>query len=740
MNKFLLLIFLPLANIFAQQNVEGRIIFKEGNETSALYGANIYWLNTKEGVISDQQGKFSIKRNIESDKLIISYLGFKNDTILINDQNKFIVHFLKPDTQNTLDEVTLVKRKTIGRSYFQTQNVINVNSSELLKAACCNLSESFETNPSIDVNFSDALTGTKQIKMLGLKSPYLLITEENIPSVRGASQFYGLTFTPGTWIESIQISKGAGSVANGFESISGQINSELKKPFSDFPFFLNLYGSANGRFEFNSHFNKKISDKLFTGVYFHGNQRDQKIDLNQDNFLDLPISKQINILNRWQFIDTEKGIISFLSFRFLNDDKLMGNKFYVPKKSNRFLVWGSEVDTERIDTSFKLGYVSPELPYKSLGFQVSYILHDQIGSYGYRTYDVKHESFYTNFVFNSIIGNTKNKFKAGINITRDNYHEKIDKFYYNRIDSSLGGFFEFNYDNLNNLSLIAGLRIDNHNRMGLFMTPRVHLRYLPFKETILRLSIGTGRKVSNIFAENQSLFGTNRLIEIENNGGGIYGLSPEKALNYGFGINQKFLLFNRPLNLFIERYTTRFIDQVIVDWEESRKIAFYNLKGKSLSNNFQIEIDYAPTNLLSIRLAYKDYDVKADYRNGFLNVPMIAKNRFFSNVSFETERSLKGGQWRFDFTQHFVGKQRLLVNREDFLKGFSPSYNIINSQITRAINYELELYFGSENIGNYTQANPIVDLENPFGPDFDTSQVYAPIFGRMFYLGLRWNL
>jgi len=739
MNKLLLLL-LPLANIFAQQNIEGRIVFKEGTETSVLYGANVYWLNTREGVISDEKGKFSIKRNLDSDKLIISYIGFKNDTLLIVDQNKFIVHFLKSDDQNSLDEVTLEKRKTISRSYFQAQNVINVNSSELLKAACCNLSESFETNPSIDVNFSDALSGTKQIKMLGLKSPYLMITEENIPSVRGASQFYGLTYTPGTWIESIQISKGAGSVTNGFESISGQINTELKKPFSDSPFFLNLYTSANGRLEFNTHFNKKISDKLFYGTYIHGNQRNKKIDFNNDNFLDLPISKQINILNRFQFIDNEKGIISFLSFRFLNDDKLMGSKYYIPKKSNKFLVWGSEVDTERLDTSFKLGYVSPDLPYKSLGFQVSYSTHDQIGSYGYRLYDIKHESFYSNFVFNSIIGNTKNKVKAGINISSDKYLENIDKFYYNRIDSSLGGFFEYNYDNLNNLSLIAGLRIDNHNRMGLFMTPRFHLRYLPFKETAIRFSIGTGRKTSNIFSENQSLFGTNRLIEIENSGGGVYGLNPEKALNYGFGINHKFLLFERTLNIFIERYTTKFIDQVIVDWEQSRKISFYNLKGKSFANNFQVEIDYAPTNLISIRLAYKNYDVKTQYRNGFLNVPMIAKNRFFSNVSFETERSLKGGQWRFDFTQHFVGKQRLLVNREDFLKGFSPSYNIINSQITRAVNYELELYFGSENMGNYTQVNPIIDSENPFGSDFDTSQVYAPIFGRMFYLGLRWNL
>ncbi len=246
--------------------------------------------------------------------------------------------------------------------------------------------------------------------------------------------------------------------------------------------------------------------------------------------------------------------------------------------------------------------------------------------------------------------------------------------------------------------------------------------------------------MSNIFAENQSLFGSNRQIEIKNNGSGVYGLRPEKALNYGFGINHKFLLFERPFNIFIERYVTKFDDQVIVDWEESRKISFYNLEGKSQSKNFQIEMDYSPSNLINIRFAYKDYDVKADFKNGYLRVPMIAKNRFFSNISFESERNTKGAQWRYDFTHHFVGKQRFFSNQESSSSNFSPNYSLINSQITRAIDYNLELYLGSENIGNYTQKTPIIDSENPFGPNFDTSQVYAPIFGRMLYLGLRWNL
>ena len=206
-----------------------------------MEGANVYWLGTQTGTITNQKGMFSLPFTGVNQKLVISYIGFESDTLSIND-NKAIRHLLSTNTSDALDEVTLTqRRKAIQKAYFETQNIINVSSAELLKAACCNLSESFETNPSIDVNFSDALTGTKQIKMLGLTSPYLLITEENIPMVRGASQAYGLTFTPGTWIESIQITKGVGSVVNGFESIAGQINTEIKKPFSDVPLFFNFF-------------------------------------------------------------------------------------------------------------------------------------------------------------------------------------------------------------------------------------------------------------------------------------------------------------------------------------------------------------------------------------------------------------------------------------------------------------------------------------------------------------------
>ena len=736
----LLLIFFSLKP-YAQENIDGRVLAKEARETIPLIGANVFWLNTQIGTITDEEGKFSLPYLGPEELLVMSYIGFKSDTLSIK-ENRLLIHFLDESDSESLDEVTLTKRrKAIQKSYFEAQNIIYVNSDELLKAACCNLSESFETNPSIDVNFSDALTGTKQIRMLGLTSPYLLITEENIPMVRGASQAYGLSFTPGTWIESIQITKGTGSVVNGFESIAGQINTEIKKPFSDVPFFFNLFTSANGRQEANLQGNWKINDKWSSGMFVHGNQRTEKIDGNGDDFLDVPLTKQINVLNRWQYINSEKGWVGFGTIRLMQDQKQVGAlEFNNENDRGQNRLWGSEINTNRIDASLKIGYVFPEFSFRSFGFQSAYSQHKQEAYYGFRVYDIDHQSLYTNFLYNSIIGNTKNKFKAGLNFSYDRYLETVDTFYFNRSDRSLGSFLEYSYDNLENFTLVAGVRLDIHNRLGTFVTPRLHLRYLPQENTIIRFSLGSGRKAANIFAENQTLFGTNRQINILKNGGSIYGLNPEKAWNYGVSIRQIFNLLGSGGDITLDYYITNFTDQVVVDWESEGQILFYNLEGLSRANSFQLSIDYNLSQAMSLRFAYKNYDVKTTYDSGFLQRPLQAQNRFFANFGWESKRNAKQAQWRWDLTCHALGKQRLVSNQRDPAGSYSPAYSLWNSQLTRAFSSKFELYAGIENLGNYKQLSPIIGVEDPFGISFDTAQIYAPIFGRMLYTGLRWNL
>ena len=746
MIKYKILLFISLLPVLSisQEKVEGMVMEANSeNKHLGLAGANVYWMDSQTGTITNKEGLFSIPFSQEYNKLIISNIGFESDTLTINEPI-MVHHWLQPS--NALDEVVVSQeRDAMQKTYFSAQNVVTVNSAELLKAACCNLSESFETNPAIDVNFSDALTGTKQIQMLGLTSPYLMITQENIPMVRGASQAFGLTFTPGTWVESIQITKGAGSVVNGYESISGQINTELVKPFTDKSIFVNGYANRNGRLELNTHLNHKLIDKLSSGLYVHANQRDQKEDNNNDGFLDAPLADQINIMNRWQYQNPQTGWVSFINVRFLSDEKQVGQTDFNPSLHKFMMqVWGSEINTRRFDSSLKLGYVFPELPFQSFGFQASYSHHKQDSYFGFNRYDITHKSIYSNLIFNSILGDTQNKFKTGVTFAHDGYDELVNQQDFDRMDNSVGAFFEYSYDNLEKLSLTAGLRIDTHNRLGTFITPRFHLRYTPWEKASLRGSFGRGKRAANIFAENQQLFGSSRQIRLVDDGGEVYGLDPEDAWNYGVSFLQGFLLFERKGNVTLDFYRTDFKNQIVVDWENPREISFYNLVGKSEANSFQLEVNYEVFKNLDLRTAYKYYDVQTDYKTGRLQKPLQAKHRFFANVGYETPPKENGSQWRFEYTLHTLGEQRLpdtSSNPVDFqLVDYSEPYSLMNAQITKVFNDNFEVYIGGENLSNFTQSDPVLGASDPFGASFDTSIVYAPIMGRMFYGGFRFKL
>ena len=739
--KLSIILLFFLCNLNGQEIVKGKVYIPldEGNY-QGVGGVNIFWKSTSVGVVSGDDGSYAIPISTESKELVFKILGYKEDIVEIIDSFNYD-HFLT-EQSNELDEVILLKRKnTIQKSYFKTMNIVSVSSDELLKAACCNVSESFETNPSIDVSFSNAITGVKEVKMLGLESPYLLITEENIPMVRGGSQVFGLSFIPGSWVESMQVTKGVGSVVNGFESISGQVNIELNKPISDDPIFINLFRNNMGRNELNFHINRKVNKKLSTGLFIHADHRKEKFDGNNDGFLDSPLVEGYSIFNRWQLTDLEKGIVSFFGIKFMKNDKEGGEK----NDANSLLskLWLSEIKTERFDASFKLGYVNPNIPYQSLGFQMAYSDHDQNSFFGIRNYDITHRSLYSNLIYNSIIGNTMNKIKTGINLTYDDYDELIDldKNKTERTDRSIGGYFEYSFDNTTNFSLTAGLRYDLHNNLGSFFTPRLHMRYQPKEKTVLRFSIGSGRKSSNIYAENQEIFSTGRKIKLINNGGKFYGLNAEKAWNYGLSFRQGFNLNNNDGDITFDYYVTDFQNQIVVDWETEGELSFYNLNGKSYARSFQLEIDYQLTRKIKMKTAYKNYQVNKQYNSGMKQNPLTPKNRFFINLDYSSDANDQGGFWKFDFTLNNVGKQRLPEHSglSNFL-GFSPSYSLLNSQVTRVFSEKFEIYLGGENLGKYTQKTPILNSENPFGTSFDGTLVFAPIMGPMIYAGIRLKL
>ena len=722
---------------FSQENLEGKILFSEDSKDYPVMGATVKWINTDKGTISNENGDFKLQRDSKTDLIVISYVGFQTDTLSVKNINN-ITHYMSYSEENFLDEVTVSKRRNSAqRTYLMPQNIINISEEELLKAACCNLSESFETNPSVDVNHNDAITGTKQIEMLGLNSPYILITEENIPMVRGASQTFGLGFTPGTWIESIQVTKGMGSVTNGYESIVGQINTEIKKPYNDMPFFFNLFKGIDGRFEANAHLRSKVSDKIQNTFFIHYNDRKKVNDKNGDMFLDKPLQDQLNLLSKWQFTDASKGLVSFLNIRYLDDNKKIGSIDF-NEKSDVSSFWGGEIFTNRFDSSFKLGYVNPNIPYQSLGFQLAYNFHDQESYYGLNDYNISQKSLFLNLIYNSIISNTKNKIKAGLNFSSDNYSEYVFKSNINRIDRSFGGFFEYSFDNMNDFNLIFGLRYDIHNNIGSFFTPRLHFRYMLNDNFSIKGSVGTGRKIANVFAENQTIFLSNRKNINKNFDAKLYGVSPEKATNLGFSLDHKVFLFGGQGNLIFDFYKTIFDNRVIIDFETFGEFNFYNSSlGKSKSDNYQIEFLFSKNNW-NITAAYKKYDVKSYYLSGLKEKPIQPRNIIFFNYGIESNK-VNESNWKFDITYNRLGKQRLMLNPRDNYEFTDPHFSI-NSQITRVFSSKFEVYVGGENLNNYKQENPIIMANDPFNQNFDASIIHGPIFGSTYYMGLRYKI
>lgn len=433
----------------------------------------------------------------------------------------------------------------------------------------------------------------------------------------------------------------------------------------------------------------------------------------------------------------------------MNDEKQAGSIHFNPDTDRLTTnAWGSEINTEKIEISNKTGYVFPDTPYQSFGFQNSFQSHKQESYFGLNQYNIHQKSFFSNLLFNSIISNTKNKFTTGINFAFDQYDEVVDLNFsqdFSRIDNSVGAFFEYTFDNLDNFSVVAGARIDQHNRLGTFVTPRLHIRYNPWNQAVIRASVGRGKRAANIFAENQQLFASNRNFSILNSDGKLYGLNPEIAWNYGVSFIQKFKLLGMSSEVVFDYYVTDFQNQAVVDIDaNAQQVLFYNLEGKSFANSFQAEFSIELIKHLNFKSAYKYFDVQTQYTSGQLQRALQAKHRIFWNLSYETHIKEKGQQWKFDVTYNWLGEQRLpntASNPEAFqLDKYAPAFAIVNAQLTRTFSSTFELYIGGENMGNFKQTNGIVQNENPFGTYFDSSMLYGPVFGQMYYAGLRFKI
>ncbi len=734
MNRlFYLIILLLFANSIDAQNISGKVVGTDDKgKKEALPGANVYWLKTTIGTTTNMDGKFLLANSDTAPaQLIISMMGYLSDTISITQPNQVIDVVLKNSVSLTAVEVEAKQNSTLNK-LFTPINTEVISGKELLKAACCNLSESFSTNASVDVAFTDAVSGARKIQMLGLDGVYTQILSENMPMLRGLSAAYGINYVPGTWIENILVTKGTGSVVNGYESISGQINLEFLKPQEQKKrIFINVYGNQKGRAEANLHLAKKVNTKLATLLFTHASSNTMKQDMNKDGFLDMPLTQQYNVFNRWDF-HNQKNFEAQFGVKGLYETRQGGqtNFIYSPERdsSNHY---GIGINTKSLEYFTKTGFMFPSKPYKSLGIQTSGKLHEQEMYFGLRNYTGVQKNFYANVIFANIVNTTDHKYKLGASYLLDDYNETFNDTAFARTESVPGVFAEYTYSYTEKFSLVAGIRADYHNLHGLFYTPRLHLRWNATKKTTLRLSGGRGFRTSNVFVENQAVFASSRQIVMNEK------LNPEIAWNYGISANQQFKLFGNEAFINLDFFRTDFENQVIVDLDQSvNKVVFYNLKGKSYSHSLQVDMGFEPVEKLAIKLAYKWYDVKSTYNYELMDKPYVPKHRVMMNLAYATYMDI----WKFDFTTNWLGQNRIpsteLSPVQYKLPKYGKEYFLFNAQITKKFR-KFETYLGCENILNYTQKNPIVASENPFGPNFDASMIYAPVEGRIIYLGVR---
>lgn len=728
-NTILILIMLISVQGLHAQHVMGTVAEVENGEDIPVIGATVVFLGTTVGTRTDETGMFHLdKPDKSADQLVISYVGYKNDTIPAVGTDIKVVLQKSIELQGV--EIT-AKDNGSYISQLKPLKTEVLTTNELRKNACCNLSESFESNPTVDVAFSDAVTGAKQIQLLGLSGVYVQTLTDVLPTLRGLATTYGLTYIPGSWIESIQMNKGTGSVANGYESITGQINVELKKPEISDKLFVNLYTNSEQRGEANVLWSHRLNSKWSTMLLTHGSGLQQKIDHNRDGFLDIPLSKQLNAFNRWKF-ESGKHIEAMFGVKALVDEKKAGQTSFNfsdahPDSSH----YGINLNTTRVETFLKSSYTSLKKEYQSVGIQLSGIYHQQDGFYGVRNYSGTENYFYSNMIFQSAFNNTMHTYRTGLSFVYDDIDEKFGELNLKRTEVVPGAFFEYTYDNSKNFAMVAGVRGDYNSVFGAVFTPRIHAKYNLTKTTVLRASAGNGFRTVNIFSENAAFLASSREFIIKEK------LNPERAWNGGINLTQNFHIGNREATWGVDFYRTQFQNKVIADvYSNPQQIVFYNLRGESYANSFQTDVNMEVVKNLNVRLAYKYNDVKETINGKLSDKPLVPKQRALFNIAYDTPDK----HWKFDFTTQWVGEQQLPVTESRFqTPDYSPDYFRLLGQVTYMIK-QWEFYVGGENLTDYTQPNPIIASNDPFGPYFDSSVVWGPITGRMFYGGLRFTI
>jgi outer membrane receptor for ferrienterochelin and colicins len=723
--------------------IKGVVLDDAGNPAHAL----VYYKGTQLGTVTNDEGAFSIGIPKEPRWLMITSTGYYTDSLYVD------------PAQVTFQEVkfNLRENSTLGTIHIdehdggthingkdpQTFQVLTEK--ELCKAACCSLSESFETNGSVDASFTDGITGTRQIKMLGLDGKYTQILFDNMPAVRGISSTLGLSFLPGPWINSISITKGAGSVVHGYEGVTGQINVAHKASTMKENLFLNMYASSAGRYETNILSNQALGEKWNYQLQAHGSSAQKLYDTNSDGFLDNPLFQNYLLRNAWQYTG-EKGLRGEYGFSYGQVNTESGQiNYYRNEGVVPFTSWISNSQTEHAEFTAKTGYMFDEHGHKSVGSQINIGYNKQNARYGIRLYEGIQKSARINLLFANEIAEGYN-ITAGISATADDYRESLTSFVgnLNRVETAYGAFAELNANPTERLQIVAGLREDVNNLYGMLFTPRIHARYSLTEKTSIKISSGKAYRSPQMVVDHLSALAGNRTWNLPANATTEYpfGFEMEEALNSGIVLVHNTKLFHRSATLTVDAFHTNFQNQLVADYETAGSFSLYNLSGKSFANAVQTDFTFSPIKRSEIRLAYRWLDAQTTYTAGLKERPLVAKHRVFINLAYATKENAKSQKWNFDFTARWLGSQRLAnqYTQDATAEIYSPAYWTLNAQVSFFARENFEVYAGGENITGYMIHHPIHLSENPNSEFFDASQVYGPMFGANYYVGLRWRI
>lgn len=644
-----------------------------------------------------------------------------------------------------LDEVVVTKRLGgLRKIRGQATDTEIITSAELLRAACCNLGESFTTNASVDVNYSDAATGAKRIKLLGLSGTYVQMLTENIPNLRGAASLYGLGYIPGPWMQSISVSKGASSVKNGYESVTGQINVEFLKPQADQSIAANGYIDLFGKVEINAVGNIHLSPNWSTGVLLHGENAFASHDDNNDGFMDLPKIRQFSAMNRWAYMGW--NYVFQAGVRFLDEKRLSGQHSHSSQSVSDMShePYKIDIDTRRWECFTKNAYIFDKENSGSVALILSGSNHHEDAAYGYKLYDVCQDNLYASLMFERNWTDGLHGISAGLSFNYDRFdqHFRLENDISAPEEASIetervpGGYAQYTFNLNSSLLLMAGIRYDRSSVYGSMITPRAHARWnLMGGALSFHASAGKGYRSPHPLADNHFLLASSRKIVIGSN------LQQEVAMNYGGGITGFFDLAGRTLNYSTEFYYTTFKHQLLVDLDsDPHEVTIAGSQNEpGFSRTFQIELSWPVIPDLLFSVAYRLTDVKVDYGNGLVSEPLTSRNKGMFSLSWTPMMGL----WQLDVTLTLNGGGRMpepyvLTDGSLSWQERYKSFPLLNAQLTRNFR-RWAAYIGAENITGSRQKNPIIDASAPWGDNFDATMVYAPIHGAMVYAGFRYN-